>query len=300
VLLVFFIVYQQVENHLLQPLVYSRTVKLSSARHPRLGADRGGSSPGVLGALAAIRSRGRSRCSWSRGSSTGACGRAGPRRSEITRSAEAGRAGGPISVVCARSSRPARSRSCCSVRRSRLRRAPTRCRCRKSRGSASSSGTQLCARCPRVRGRPTAALRALELDVVGRINAQRGARGLRPLRVSRGLDAAAAFHSREMGHRASSSTNRERRALLEAHRTLLSDGAAAARGRSARTSSGSRPTRVPPVRSRVDGEPASPREHPRARVARGRDRRRALRLRRAGAYGGRSVTIVTADFGARG
>ena len=30
-------------------------------------------------------------------------------------------------------------------------------------------------------------LRALELDVVARINAQRGARGLRPLRVSRGL-----------------------------------------------------------------------------------------------------------------
>ena len=42
-------------------------------------------------------------------------------------------------------------------------------------------------------------LRALELDVVARINAQRGARGLRPLRISRGLDAAAAYHSREMG-----------------------------------------------------------------------------------------------------
>ena len=42
-------------------------------------------------------------------------------------------------------------------------------------------------------------LRAVELDVVARINAQRGARGLRPLRISRGLDAAAAYHSREMG-----------------------------------------------------------------------------------------------------
>jgi uncharacterized protein YkwD len=42
-------------------------------------------------------------------------------------------------------------------------------------------------------------LRALELDVVARINAQRAARGLRPLRISRGLGAAAAFHSREMG-----------------------------------------------------------------------------------------------------
>jgi uncharacterized protein YkwD len=44
-------------------------------------------------------------------------------------------------------------------------------------------------------------LRALQLDVVTRINAQRGARGLRPLRVSRGLTAAASYHSREMGTR---------------------------------------------------------------------------------------------------
>ena len=42
-------------------------------------------------------------------------------------------------------------------------------------------------------------LRALERDVAARINAQRGARGLRPLRISRGLDAAATYHSREMG-----------------------------------------------------------------------------------------------------
>ena len=44
-------------------------------------------------------------------------------------------------------------------------------------------------------------LRALQLDVVARINAQRGARALRPLRVSRGLTAAATYHSREMGER---------------------------------------------------------------------------------------------------
>lgn len=42
-------------------------------------------------------------------------------------------------------------------------------------------------------------LRALEQDVLARINAQRGSRALRPLRASRGLDAAAAYHSREMG-----------------------------------------------------------------------------------------------------
>ncbi len=44
-------------------------------------------------------------------------------------------------------------------------------------------------------------LKAFELDVVARINAQRTARGLRPLRVSRGLTAAASYHSREMGLR---------------------------------------------------------------------------------------------------
>ncbi len=44
-----------------------------------------------------------------------------------------------------------------------------------------------------------ALLSALEADIVGRMNAQRGARGLRPLRVSRGLTAAANYHSRQMG-----------------------------------------------------------------------------------------------------
>jgi uncharacterized protein YkwD len=42
-------------------------------------------------------------------------------------------------------------------------------------------------------------LSALEADIVGRINAQRGARGLRPLRVSAGLTAAANYHSHQMG-----------------------------------------------------------------------------------------------------
>jgi uncharacterized protein YkwD len=42
-------------------------------------------------------------------------------------------------------------------------------------------------------------LSALELDIVARINAQRTSRGLRPLRVSRGLTAAAKYHSNQMG-----------------------------------------------------------------------------------------------------
>jgi uncharacterized protein YkwD len=42
-------------------------------------------------------------------------------------------------------------------------------------------------------------LSALELDIVGRINAQRTSRGLRALRVSRGLTAAANYHTHQMG-----------------------------------------------------------------------------------------------------
>jgi uncharacterized protein YkwD len=42
-------------------------------------------------------------------------------------------------------------------------------------------------------------LSSLELDIVGRINVQRAARGLRRLRVVRGLVAAARYHSRQMG-----------------------------------------------------------------------------------------------------
>jgi|SRR5262245_2923365 len=52
------------------------------------------------------------------------------------------------------------------------------------------------------RARPTgarSALRVLELDIVARINDQRTERGLRPLRLSRGLTAAASYHSRQMG-----------------------------------------------------------------------------------------------------
>ena len=42
-------------------------------------------------------------------------------------------------------------------------------------------------------------LSTLELDIVARVNAQRTTRGLRPLRVSRRLTAAANYHTRQMG-----------------------------------------------------------------------------------------------------
>jgi predicted PurR-regulated permease PerM len=53
VVLVFFIVYQQVENHLLQPLIYGRTVRLSPLAI-LLSVLIGSQVAGVIGALAAI------------------------------------------------------------------------------------------------------------------------------------------------------------------------------------------------------------------------------------------------------
>ena len=53
VLLVFFILYQQLENHVLQPLVYSRTVQLSPLVI-LISVLVGAQLAGVLGALAAI------------------------------------------------------------------------------------------------------------------------------------------------------------------------------------------------------------------------------------------------------
>jgi predicted PurR-regulated permease PerM len=52
-LIIFFIVYQQIENHLLQPLVYSRTVRLSPLAI-LISVLVGAELAGILGALAAI------------------------------------------------------------------------------------------------------------------------------------------------------------------------------------------------------------------------------------------------------
>jgi predicted PurR-regulated permease PerM len=53
VVLIFFVIYQQVENHILQPLVYSRTVQLSPLA-VLLAVLIGAKLAGILGALAAI------------------------------------------------------------------------------------------------------------------------------------------------------------------------------------------------------------------------------------------------------
>lgn len=52
---------------------------------------------------------------------------------------------------------------------------------------------------PTASARPERLLSAMEQDIVARINRQRTSRGLRPLRVSRGLTAAASYHTRQMG-----------------------------------------------------------------------------------------------------
>ena len=52
---------------------------------------------------------------------------------------------------------------------------------------------------PRTSGARRRLLSTLELDIVARINTQRTTRGLRPLRVSRQLTAAAGYHTRQMG-----------------------------------------------------------------------------------------------------
>src|SRR2546421_9308671 len=53
VVIVFFIVYQQIENHLLQPVIYGRTVQLSPLA-VLISVLVGAELAGILGALAAI------------------------------------------------------------------------------------------------------------------------------------------------------------------------------------------------------------------------------------------------------
>src|ERR1700694_5973144 len=53
IVIVFFVLYQQVENHLLQPVVYGRTVQLSPLAL-LISVLIGAQLAGVLGALAAI------------------------------------------------------------------------------------------------------------------------------------------------------------------------------------------------------------------------------------------------------
>lgn len=149
--------------------------------------------------------------------------------------------------------------------------------------------------------RPTgarSALRALELDIVTRINEQRTERGLRPLRLSRGLTAAASYHSHQMGllgffehesHNGAPFWRRIQR-FYPAHNGYWSVGENIF-WESPDTTAG----------SAVHEWMASP---PHRQNILAREWREvgigAVHFAAApGAFGGRSVTIVTADFGVR-
>ena len=106
-MLVFLVVYQQLENHVLQPLVYSRTVQLSPLAI-LIAVLIGAKIAGILGALARFRSQGRSRSCCSPGSAPGANAaraRLPPSRSRNDPSwVSPCRRGGPMSRGCAQGS----------------------------------------------------------------------------------------------------------------------------------------------------------------------------------------------------
>ena len=78
IVLIFFILYQQLENHVLQPIVYGRTVQLSPLVVLISVLDRRRAGRRDRRPRRHSRSPGRSRCSWSTGSRTGNPRRAPP------------------------------------------------------------------------------------------------------------------------------------------------------------------------------------------------------------------------------
>ena len=149
------------------------------------------------------------------------------------------------------------------------------------------------------RSRTRRLLSTLELDIVGRINAQRTRRGLRPLRVSRGLTAAATYHTRQMGqlgffeHESANGAPFWRRIerFYPAGRGYWSVGENLF-WESPDTSAGSA------VREWMQSAPH--RENILAREWRDVGISAERFGTAPGTFGGRSVTIVTADFGVRG
>ncbi len=146
---------------------------------------------------------------------------------------------------------------------------------------------------------PTFRLSALEVDIVARMNAQRGARGLRPFRVSRGLTAAAKYHCHQMGlfgffehesHNGTPFWRRIERFYPSRHHRYWAVGENILWESPA--TSGSSAVRMwmnsPPHRENI-----LTREYREVGVA-------AVHYNAApGAFGGRPVTVVTADFGIR-
>ncbi len=320
-LLVFFIVYQQIENHLLQPLVYSRTVRLSplviliavligaqlgrrarcARRDPGRGHDAGAPDRVARTPAHAAHQPGdgleQGFSSFSRAlvlSKSLVRGEGGGHANADLKGMRTLAAVGVFLLLVLARLRT-RSRSPRSLRGSN---AVATFRARRPLFSARLLASSRPRPSGTASGAAESALSALELDIVARINAQRGARGLRPLRVSRGLTAAADYHSHQMGlfgffeHESRNGAPFWRRIAA-----LLSVGPRLLVGRREHLLGVARHERREHG-GRMDGEPASPSEHPYARVARGRHRGRSLR-RCDGPFGGRPVTIVTADFGVR-
>ena len=141
-------------------------------------------------------------------------------------------------------------------------------------------------------------LSSLELDIVSRINIQRTSRGLRALRVARGLTAAANHHTRQMGqlgffeHESVNGAPFWRRIqrFYPARRGYWSVGENIF-WESPDTNSASA------VREWMQSPPH------RQNILAGEWREIGISARHfeaaPGAFGGRSVTIITADFGVR-
>ena len=155
---------------------------------------------------------------------------------------------------------------------------------------------------PKMHTRPSGTRRllsTLELDIVARINVLRTARGLRPLRVSRGLTAAAGYHTRQMGqlgffeHESVNGAPFWRRIerFYPARRGSWSVGENLF-WESPDTSAASA------VREWMQSAPH--RQNLLAREWRDIGLSAEHFATAPGTFGGRSVTIVTADFGVRG
>ena len=140
---------------------------------------------------------------------------------------------------------------------------------------------------------------ALEAGILAELNDVRAAHGLRPLKVSSRLTAAARQHTFEMladGYFEHESVGRV--AVLEAGRAVLPAGPAAT-GWSARTCSGARPSLA--AKKAVELWMGSPGHRKNILTPSWREIgiSAVYSSTSTGAYGGGAVTVITTDFGVR-
>ena len=285
IVLGWFIVYQQVENHVLYPLIYSKTVALSPLTI-LVAVLIGASLAGVLGALAAIPIAGTIQVLRPRAAQSppGVC-RAGRRRPALSGAFDPPLGGGSRSrlgpmlkehVRGDSHSAGARRSPCgggrgfafgCADARSRAAPSPP---ATTSRAASSSRSTRFAA------------------STASRRFASTSASALLPTRTLRRWRIAVSSRTSRRTARSSGSASRAstRRARITT-------------GPSARTSSGRRPTLLRPTRCACGSEPAAPQEPPH-RLAGGRSVSRRFTSRSGpGVFNNAPVTVLTADFGVR-